>query len=1013
MNSQYQSSTYSPSSYKPLQPPHPMQYNGNSNSSYQHPSSTHGGSHPPNSTKVLVQKPSNLLMPSNGEFDFDDNYYSQQQLYCYPQPTQVMPAARRNRDSYNTPVAIPTVNSPPPTSFMPMLPIGRGSLDDIMNDRPARPKGPSDTQILADFLRNTGPPSPPSSSQANLRMDSSSTKKKAKRQTGAGSFFGWGRKKSMQQEADTDKSEKPPVVITRPQPQPPAPIQQVPYSSYPPVYQPRNNSSGGSAAALFIPQEARHETSSASDTAVPFSQDEYSYAGQQPPLNASYSSKNPLQGGMSNGTALQRQLSSTVAFPRMQSLPGQRVGQSRQSHVPPAASNVSHLPAGVGISGGNAARVGPAGDYSAYERAKMAAVGVPSLVPIHQLQGQDASTDSVSPLARSHSNASQDLLQSASVNPDSAAFHPSQFPLKDAAGNLLSNPNHADPYYQKDSSAIGPNTRSVVMPSPDSLQHQQYVQHQSLSSESLHAQSLQQKTSYTELHSNDHKLNQKHSQSDFRNGQLAPSTELSDAESKLQTLSLGPNSAQHYSVNNYVENNSKPSFEPMATHWEQPAGEMLGSDMYGPNSTNANRAVYDYEDAQPTINTSTIEASRDYNGSIDMEDEFDWMDQELMDNTEFNASSTFETLRIDLHAIVSKVPRRPNLVVSFDDVANEIQYDDAESDSSPEMDQTDTATTADETHPMLFILGGGDNSAKNNPLNPVYNTIPITLPAFSSSPLFSDYSPLPIDDAIPSPLQNSKASGTDHNSNSIKMHSAFVSSRTSPELHQPFSETASSSNNAEPPHLQSISTNTLNVQGNSMALHRSHSSEMISGLPQRTVSVKSPQRGASISEAGDVMISTTTADASIISPVPRTSSATDSKRKRRVRHVQIQTRSTQLREIQTQTDAEQTHSGLDAETAKRIEALETEVASMHDKNVSLTHKLGQTQQELSATLVSKDRIILAMDDNKKKFDGLSAQAYKKIKELLKDRQMLDIEVKVLKSQLEALDQQYQELNLIK
>ncbi|EGF78619.1 expressed protein, partial [Batrachochytrium dendrobatidis JAM81] len=226
-----------------------------------------------------------------------------------------------------------------------------------------------------------------------------------------------------------------------------------------------------------------------------------------------------------------------------------------------------------------------------------------------------------------------------------------------------------------------------------------------------------------------------------------------------------------------------------------------------------------------------------------MEDEFDWMDQELMDNTEFNASSTFETLRIDLHAIVSKVPRRPNLVVSFDDVANEIQYDDAESDSSPEMDQTDTATTADETHPMLFILGGGDNSAKNNPLNPVYNTIPITLPAFSSSPLFSDYSPLPIDDAIPSPLQNSKASGTDHNSNSIKMHSAFVSSRTSPELHQPFSETASSSNNAEPPHLQSISTNTLNVQGNSMALHRSHSSEMISGLPQRTVSVKSPQRG--------------------------------------------------------------------------------------------------------------------------------------------------------------------------
>ncbi|KAH6566075.1 hypothetical protein BASA62_006916 [Batrachochytrium salamandrivorans] len=132
------------------------------------------------------------------------------------------------------------------------------------------------------------------------------------------------------------------------------------------------------------------------------------------------------------------------------------------------------------------------------------------------------------------------------------------------------------------------------------------------------------------------------------------------------------------------------------------------------------------------------------------------------------------------------------------------------------------------------------------------------------------------------------------------------------------------------------------------------------------------------------------------------------KRKRRVRHVQIQTRSAQLREVQTQTEAEQTQSGLDSETAKRIQALEAEISGLQDQHVSFSHKLSQTQQELSTTLVSKDRLMQSMDDNKKKFDGLSAQAYKKIKELLKDRQMLDIEVNVLKNQLESLDLQYQE-----
>ncbi|KAH9265347.1 hypothetical protein BASA83_011159 [Batrachochytrium salamandrivorans] len=84
-----------------------------------------------------------------------------------------------------------------------------------MNERPSRPKGPSDTQILADFLRNTSPPSPQSSStqQPNLRLDPSSAKKKAKRQTGGSSFFNWGRKKSIQSpttnDADTAKSQSP------------------------------------------------------------------------------------------------------------------------------------------------------------------------------------------------------------------------------------------------------------------------------------------------------------------------------------------------------------------------------------------------------------------------------------------------------------------------------------------------------------------------------------------------------------------------------------------------------------------------------------------------------------------------------------------------------------------------------------------------------------------------------------------------------------------------------------
>ncbi|KAI8927920.1 hypothetical protein BC831DRAFT_450965 [Entophlyctis helioformis] len=172
---------------------------------------------------------------------------------------------------------------------------------------------------------------------------------------------------------------------------------------------------------------------------------------------------------------------------------------------------------------------------------------------------------------------------------------------------------------------------------------------------------------------------------------------------------------------------------------------------------------------------------------------------------------------------------------------------------------------------------------------------------------------------------------------------------------------------------------------------------------------KSPSPAPAQPSQSDATMHAQPAAVAAAAPVAAPQAAADpAKRKKRVRHVQIQTRGAMLKEITTQTEAEQTHSGVDAETLNRIAMLEAELADTRDRNVALTHKLDQTQEELASSLVSKDRLIQIMEENKHKFDKLSAQAYKKIKELLTDRQILEIEVKSLKAQLESLEVQYQE-----
>jgi len=155
------------------------------------------------------------------------------------------------------------------------------------------------------------------------------------------------------------------------------------------------------------------------------------------------------------------------------------------------------------------------------------------------------------------------------------------------------------------------------------------------------------------------------------------------------------------------------------------------------------------------------------------------------------------------------------------------------------------------------------------------------------------------------------------------------------------------------------------------------------------------------------------------------------KSRKKIRHVQIQTRSPIYRNITVQTEPLSKESSIhspntndtvssmtstdlqqqkqkqqEQEQQKQKEALEecqTELIASQSLVSHLRQELDKLRTEMTELMNENVRLTTTMDDSRVKFDRLSAQAYKKIKDLLAERQVMEIEIKGLKEQVYILE----------
>ncbi|KAL3898153.1 MAG: hypothetical protein SGCHY_002936 [Lobulomycetales sp.] len=141
----------------------------------------------------------------------------------------------------------------------------------------------------------------------------------------------------------------------------------------------------------------------------------------------------------------------------------------------------------------------------------------------------------------------------------------------------------------------------------------------------------------------------------------------------------------------------------------------------------------------------------------------------------------------------------------------------------------------------------------------------------------------------------------------------------------------------------------------------------------------------------------------------RTASQPHKKRKKKIRHVQIQTRGPSRKDFSCQTTnagdfaADDKADPLEAEkTIILLEDLARENESLQAEVRELSEAQTEADEREANLQLENVQVREEMEDNRVKFDKLSAQAYKKIKDLLMERKMLDVEVSTLRDQLLAL-----------
>ncbi|KAF9954161.1 hypothetical protein BGZ70_010646 [Mortierella alpina] len=87
-------------------------------------------------------------------------------------------------------------------------------------------------------------------------------------------------------------------------------------------------------------------------------------------------------------------------------------------------------------------------------------------------------------------------------------------------------------------------------------------------------------------------------------------------------------------------------------------------------------------------------------------------------------------------------------------------------------------------------------------------------------------------------------------------------------------------------------------------------------------------------------------------------------------------------------------------SSESILQLQQELAQLRQHNTQLQSQVVTLQRDLAAETRARTRTAVAMQDTRDKFEMLSAMAYKKLKEMIFQRHVLEMEVRELRAQVD-------------
>ncbi|KND03520.1 uncharacterized protein SPPG_01001 [Spizellomyces punctatus DAOM BR117] len=422
----------------------------------------------------------------------------------------------------------------------------------------------------------------------------------------------------------------------------------------------------------------------------------------------------------------------------------------------------------------------------------------------------------------------------------------------------------------------------------------------------------------------------------------------------------------------------------------------------------------------------------DHYDDDDRFDDFDDLDEETLKNTELNAMIEYgisDVVGPEKTRKPGMAPPRPKKTVSFSAVVEELMGAWEDSDGEFEYGPLSTSFTALKDKEAERMQWEGSGSGENGVgVGPV-------ITSRGSSLVYSAGKPLDGDE-----VRGGEGAPTNSQSAPAVAVGAGVAMGQQTGHAPP---TVAPAAEPTPAHAHTTTSPPASVPVAAPVTPPSTPQTVMTAAATRTASLSSEAATpspASTAATSPTPVSTGTGTG----PTPQSTStagnppvAAPTRTRKKVRHVQIQTRGASMKEVQTQTvltvaalntqletlSAEattlstkhaQTLSTVSSLTSakevaeKTISTLQSDLDASKAENQSLLAEVVRLRELVREGAREKEELRDVLDSDRKRFDALSVQAYGKIKELLMERHILEMEVGTVKAQLQSLESQHKE-----